>query len=91
MGQIHKESTPAYLVIRRRTFKFPASYLCFESSKKGTTASGLDPTGVRRAGRNLRPCQRNDVLAMSFSAMHGGKFRDGACAGRSARGHASFK
>ena len=47
MGQIHKGSTPAYLVIRRRTFKFPASYLCFESSKQDTTASGLDPTGVR--------------------------------------------
>ena len=28
----------------------------------------------------------NDVLATSFSAMHGGKFRDGECAIRSARG-----
>ena len=26
-GQSHRASTPAYLLIRRRTFKFPASYL----------------------------------------------------------------
>ena len=55
MGQIHRQSTPAYLLIRRRTFKLPASYLWFESSNKDTTASGLDPTGVRlRTPSDLR-------------------------------------
>ena len=30
-----------------RNFKFCASYLCFVSTKQDTTASGIDPTGVR--------------------------------------------
>ena len=41
---------------------------------------GLDVTYVH--------VKTNDVLATSFSAMHGGKFRDGACAVRSRRGDA---
>ena len=46
-GQIHRKGTPEYLLILRRTFKFAVSYLDFESSNQDTTASGINPTGVR--------------------------------------------
>ena len=55
-GQILRASTLAYLLIRRRTFKLPASYLQFESSNQDTTASGFDPTGVRLSTPSDRRC-----------------------------------
>ena len=39
-----------------RNFKVPASYLYFVSTKQDTTASGLDPTGVRLSTPSDRRC-----------------------------------